>query len=95
MGTSVGIVIGFLGIAILIAPFIIQIYVGTKQTNKNNKKALEAASAIMAIAIIFYAGGIILAAYYSGKEIAAAGAMYSGEGGKFIEQHPQLALLAA
>ncbi len=34
MGVAVGIVIGFLGVGILLAPFIIQIYVGTKQSNK-------------------------------------------------------------
>ena len=91
MGVSVGIVIGFLGVAILLVPFIIQIYISTKQTDKNHKRSLEGASVIIAIAVIFYVGGIILAAYFSGKEIASTG----GEGGKFVEKHPGLLLLAA
>ena len=95
MGVAVGIVIGFIGVGILLVPFVIQIYVGTKQSNKNHKRALEAASGIIAVAILFYIGGIILAVYYSGKSIASTGALYSGEGGKFLEEHPQLALLAA
>ena len=94
MGVSVGVVMGFLGVGILLAPFIIQIYIGSKQDNKNNKRALEGASGIMAIAIIFYVGGLILAGYYSGKELAAEGAKYGGESTKFLEEHPQLALLA-
>ena len=95
MGTTLGLVIGFLGVAILIVPFIIQIVVSRKQTSTGAKRGLDAASAIMAIALIFYAGGIILAAYYAGEEIAAAVTTYTGEGGRFLERNPQLALLAA
>lgn len=95
MGVAIGIVVGFLGVGILLAPFIIQIYIGTKQESTDRKRALEAASGIIAIAIIFYVGGLILAGYFSGKSLAAAGAKYGGEGGKFLEENPQLALLAA
>jgi len=89
MGTTVGIVIGFIGIIALIVPFILQIYVGTKQTSTNYKRALEAASGILVIGAIFFIGGLILAAYYEGKEIAS----YAGRGGKYIEQHPELLAL--
>ena len=95
MWITVGVIMGFIGVAILIAPFIMQIVVARRQGTTGAKRALEGSSAIIAIAIIFYIGGIILAAYYSGKEIAATVTTYSGEGGKFLEQHPQLALLAA
>lgn len=95
MGVGLGVVVGIIGIAILLIPFIIQIYIGTKQVSTNYKRSLEAASAIIVLAVIFYVGGIILAGYYSGKEIAAAQGTLYGKGGKFIEEHPQLALLAA
>ncbi len=95
MGVEVGVVIGLIGVGILIVPFIIQIVIGRKQTSTGAKRALEGASGIIAIAVIFFIGGILLSAYYSGKEIAAGGARYSGKGGKFLEEHPQLALLAA
>lgn len=95
MGVTVGVVIGFLGVGILLAPFVIQIYIGTKQEDDNYKRALEAASGIMAVAIIFYVGGLILAGYFSGKSLAKEGSKYTGEGGKFLETHPQLALLAS
>lgn len=95
MGVTVGIVVGFLGVGILLIPFIIQIYIGTKQENKDHKRALEAASGIMSIAIIFYVGGLILAGYFSGKSLAASGGKDAGEGGKFVEKHPALLMMAA
>lgn len=95
MGVSVGVVIGLFGVAIMIGAFSLQLYTRSKLTNKDTKKAMEYSCGIIAVATIFFIGGIILAAYFSGKEIAAAGSKYTGEGGKFLEEHPQLALLAA
>lgn len=92
MGVTVGIVIGFIGAGILLVPFIIQIVVGTKQDSTSNKRALEAASGIMAVAIIFYVGGIILAGYFSGKSLYAAGSKYGVEGAKFLAENPELLL---
>ena len=92
MGLSVGLVIGFLGVGILIAPIVMQIYLSTKLTNTNHKRALEGASGIIGLGLFFFIGGLILAAYYStGKGIISE----SEAGGKFLEEHPQLALLAA
>ena len=106
MGVEVGVVIGLIGVAILIVPFIIQIYVGSNQGSTGAKRALEASSAIIAVAVIFFVGGLILAAYFSGKEIVAAqsaitgegaryGGKYGGEGAEFVAEHPQLLELAA
>ena len=95
MGVEVGVIIGLVGVAILIVPFIIQLYVGSKQSSTGAKRALEAASALIAIAVIFFVGGLILAAYFSGKEIVAAQSHITSEGGKFIAEHPQLLEAAA
>ena len=95
MGVEVGVVMGLIGVAILIVPFIIQIYVGSKQGSTGAKRALEASSAIIAIAVIFFVGGLILAAYFSGKEIVAAQSSVTGEGAEFVAKHPQLLELAA
>lgn len=95
MTTTIGIVVGFIGVFILLVPFIIQIYVATKQTTTGDKRALEASTVIMAIALFFYVVGIILAAYYAGQEIVQAYGKLEGGELKFIKEHPQLALLAA
>ena len=96
MGSHVGIVLGFLGIGILIIPFILQIYVANNQVNpnNNNKRYLEGGSGIMVVAILFFIAGIIVAKYFGGSEIAkGAGDVYGGEA-EFIKTHPQLAFLA-
>ena len=90
MGVPVGIVIGFIGVGILLAPFIIQIYIRSKQKNNNYKRSLRAASVIIGIAIAFYIGGIILAGYFSGKSIAKPLFQYAGMGGKLVEENPEL-----
>ena len=95
MGVTVGVVIDLFGVAIMIAAFSLQIYTRSKLDNKDSKRALEYAAGFIAVATIFFIGGIILAAYFSGKEIAAAGSKYTGEGGKFVEKHPALLMLAA
>ena len=95
MGVEVGIIIGLIGIGLLIIPFIIQLYVGSQQTSTGAKRALQASSVIIAITVIFFIGGIILAAYFSGKEIVAAQSAITGEGGKFVVEHPQLLEAAA
>ena len=95
MGVSVGVVMGLFGIGILIAAFSLQIYIRSKTSDKNSKRALEYAAGFISVSTIFFLGGIILAAYFSGKEIAATGAKYTGEGGKFVEKHPALLMLAA
>ena len=102
MGVSVGLVIGFIGAGIMLFPFILQLYASRKQSTSSRKHSLEFASGIIIIAMFLYIGGIILAAYYSGKTLAKAGGKLIGgggkligSGGKFLEEHPQLALLAA
>lgn len=83
MGLTVGVILGFVGVAILLVPLIIQIYVGVKETDKDHKRSLEAGAVIVGLAIIFYIGGLILAGYFSGKETV-------GKVSKFAEENPQL-----
>ena len=60
MGLVLGVILGFIGIAILIIPFIIDIYQSRQQTNVNYKRSLEAAAIIIAIAVLFMIGGLLL-----------------------------------
>ena len=60
MGLVIGVIMGFIGIAILAVPFIIDIYQSRQQTNVNYKRALEASAGMIAIATIFMIGGLLL-----------------------------------
>ena len=60
MGLVIGVIMGFIGIAILVIPFIIDIYQSRQQTNVNYKRALEASAGMIAIATIFMIGGLLL-----------------------------------
>ena len=83
MGLSVGLIVGFIGLGILIVPIALEIYVSTKQTSTGNKKSLEAAAGSTIVAAVFYVMGLILAAYFSGKATAEKGI-------GFLEKNPEL-----
>lgn len=80
MGLVIGVIMGFLGIAMLIIPFIIDLYVSRNQTDKTKatdyKRSLEASAGMIAIAVIFMIGGLILVGFVSTWGLAKS--EYSG-----------------
>ena len=106
MGLAIGIILGFLGLSILIIPFIIDLYVSRRQTDLENpndyKRALEAAGGLIAIATVFLIGGLIIVGLASGAEVAKAGLggaesgfLGEGSGGEGTRQSNQNAQLVS
>lgn len=73
MGLALGIFSGFIGMGLLLIPFIIDIYVSRRTENKDYERALEASAGIIALAVLFMVGGLIIVAVESGKGIAESG----------------------
>ena len=60
MGLIIGVTMGFLGITMLLVPFLIDIYQSRKQTNTSRKRELEGSAGLIVIATLFLIGGLIL-----------------------------------
>ncbi len=73
MGLVIGTIMGFLGIGMLVVPFLIDVYQSRKQTTTNDKRALEASAGLIVIATIFMIGGLLLVSVVSTWGVAKAG----------------------
>ena len=73
MGLAIGVILSFIGMGLLLGPFIIDISKSKKETNKDYKRELEASAWIIGIATLFLIGGILIVAFTSGSKLVSAG----------------------
>ncbi len=87
--SEVGLIFGFIGIVILAVAIGLEIYVSRKE--EEVKRGLESAYGASIAGGILFIIGIFLAWYFTGSTITK----YYGKGGKFLEDHPGLVMMAA
>lgn len=90
MGSVIGTLIGFIGVAALIIPVIINFVVAGKKDDKvsDHVTALRASAVFIIVGAILISIGLLIQAFLEGsKTISAAGG--------FIKENPELLQLAA
>lgn len=77
MGLVIGVIMSVLGLGMLVIPFVIDLYISRRQTDKTKateyKRALEASAGLIIIASLFLIGGIVLVGFASTWDVAKAG----------------------